>query len=107
MNAAVLNRYTTGERIGLELQRMQERDLILSITWAVFGGALLAMGLVRRSPGLRWTSLALFVATIFKVFLYDLGALSGLPRVGSFLGLAVALMGVSLVYARVLGPEHE
>ena len=59
--------------------------------------------MARRSAALRWTSLCLFVAFILKVFLYDLGALTGLSRVGSFLGLAVALLGVSLLYARVLG----
>ncbi len=107
VNAAVLNRYAVGEEIAIDLERSQSRDLTLSLAWAIFAGILLALGLARRNAGLRWTSLFVFVATILKVFLYDLGALSGLPRVGSFLGLAVALLGVSVVYTRVLGRENE
>ncbi|MGK0480249.1 MAG: putative membrane protein [Planctomycetota bacterium] len=108
MNAAVLNQFADpGEPIRLMNERLQARDLSLSLSWGVFAGVLLAWGMMKRSAALRWTSLCLFVAFILKVFLYDLGALTGLPRVGSFLGLAVALLGVSLLYARVLGTEPK
>jgi len=104
MNAVVLNRYTEpGTPLHLAAERLQERDLVLSVSWGLFGGALLAAGMLRRSAGLRWTSLLVFVACILKVFLHDLGALTGLSRVASFLGLAIALIAVSLLYARVLG----
>lgn len=106
-NAVVLNHFATGERIEVEFERLQERDLALSLAWALFGGALLAVGLARRAAGLRWASLVVLLATVVKVFLYDLGALTGLARVGSFLGLAVCLLGVSLLYARVLGRDFE
>jgi uncharacterized membrane protein len=45
-------------------------------------------------------SLVLLLATIGKVFLLDLEDLRGLYRVGSFLGLAVSLLAVSLLYQR-------
>ncbi|QDV09609.1 hypothetical protein Poly30_51670 [Planctomycetes bacterium Poly30] len=107
MNAAVLNHFAApGEAIRLVNERLQARDLSLSISWGVFASGLLAWGMVRRSAAIRWTSLCLFIAFILKVFLYDLGALTGLSRVASFLGLAVALLGVSLLYARVLGTEE-
>ncbi|MEM9378869.1 MAG: DUF2339 domain-containing protein [Planctomycetota bacterium] len=107
VNAVVLNHYATGARIVIARERMQERDLTLSLAWALFAAALLAAGVARRVTGLRWASLIVLVATVLKVFLYDLGALTGLARVGSFLGLAVCLLGVSLLYARVLGREFE
>ncbi|MEM1450649.1 MAG: DUF2339 domain-containing protein [Planctomycetota bacterium] len=107
VNAVVLNHYATGARIQVELERMQERDLTLSLAWALFAAALLTVGMSRRVAGLRWASLLVLVATVLKVFLYDLGALTGLARVGSFLGLAVCLLGVSLLYARVLGRDFE
>ena len=104
MNAVVLNRYVEpGMPLQLVAERMQARDLALSASWAFFGGALLVVGMVRRSAGLRWTSLLVFIACILKVFIHDLGTMTGLSRVASFLGLAVALMAVSLLYARVLG----
>jgi len=45
-------------------------------------------------------SLAFQIATIAKVFLYDLGELTGLYRIGSIAGLAVCLLVVSLLYQR-------
>ena len=67
--------------------------------------ALLGAGLRLRASGLRWASLVVLVVTVLKVFLYDLGSLEGLARVGSFLGLAVCLLGVSLLYGKVLGHD--
>lgn len=103
VNAVVFNHFATGDRIRVDFERFQARDLTLSLAWAAYGGALLTAGLLRKAAWLRWMSLAVFLGTIFKVFLHDLGSLEGLPRVGSFLGLAVALMLVSLGYSRVLG----
>jgi uncharacterized membrane protein len=45
-------------------------------------------------------SLGLFLITIAKVFLYDLGELHDLYRVASLLGLALSLIAVSLAYQR-------
>ena len=42
----------------------------------------------------------LFLATIAKTFLFDLGHLTGLYRVGSLFGLALTLLAVSLLYQR-------
>ncbi|MCH2105971.1 MAG: DUF2339 domain-containing protein, partial [Planctomycetes bacterium] len=56
---------------------------------------------------LRWASLAFLFATIVKVFLFDLGNLEGLQRVGSFLGLAVCLIVVSLFYSRFVFKKTE
>ena len=46
------------------------------------------------------TPLCCLLVTIGKVFLYDLGALQDLYRVGSLVGLAVSLILVSLLYQR-------
>jgi len=105
INAVILNNYSTGERIAFDPEKMQARDLTMSIAWTVFAAALLGAGLRLRASGLRWASLVVLVVTVLKVFLYDLGSLEGLARVGSFLGLAVCLLGVSLLYGKVLGHD--
>jgi uncharacterized membrane protein len=76
------------------------RDLSLSIAWALFALLLLLFGTSRKLGALRWVSLFLLLVTIGKVFLLDLEDLAGLYRVGSFLGLAVSLLVVSLLYQR-------
>jgi uncharacterized membrane protein len=37
------------------------------------------------------------------VFLIDAAALTGLLRIGSFLGLGIALIGIGWAYGRVMG----
>jgi len=107
INAVILNHFSTGEVITLDVERLQSRDLTMSFAWTAFAIVLLAAGVRRRVSGLRWASLVVLVATVLKVFLYDLGALEGLARVGSFLGLAVCLLGVSLLYGKVLGEDSR
>jgi hypothetical protein len=96
----VENQFATGDRFRLEFGDLPARDLSLSIAWAVFAMLLLLAGMRRRIGVLRWVSLVLLLATIGKVFLLDLEDLRGLYRVGSFLGLAVSLLAVSLLYQR-------
>ncbi len=105
INAVILNYFSTSDVITLDVERMQSRDLTMSFAWTAFAIFLLIAGLRRQVSGLRWASLIVLVATVLKVFLYDLGALEGLARVGSFLGLAICLLGVSLLYGKVLGQD--
>jgi uncharacterized membrane protein len=45
----------------------------------------------------RIAALALLVMTILKCFFHDLGRLGGLYRVGSFIGLAICLVVVTVL----------
>lgn len=65
-----------------------------------YGFALLWGGARFSSVALRGGSLVVVLATIGKVFLYDVSGLEGLWRVGSFLGMGVALLVVSWFYGR-------
>ena len=97
----------TPEHIALEftLASAGSRFLALAadtlIQAGVFLGAgLLALGMRRRVGALRKASLAIVLVTSGKVFLYDLSELGNLYRVASLAGLAVSLLGVSLLYQR-------
>lgn len=100
LNVEVVNLFSEGPRYAFELQRVPPRDVALSVSWTIYALALLVLGVRLGRQPLRWTSLGFFLATIAKVFLYDLGELRGLHRVGSLVGLAVALLSVSLLYQR-------
>lgn len=100
INLAILNAYGTPPSFRWLSDRIPARDLSMSLAWALYALALLVGGVTRRIGGLRWVSLGLFLLTIAKVFLFDLGNLQGLYRVASLLGLAVALLLVSLLYQR-------
>jgi len=92
--------FAPGERFSLFWPHDQAREVAVSVSWAVYALALLAIGMRRKQSGLRWASLVLLVIVIGKLFLFDLSELQGLYRVGSFLGLAVSLLLVSFGYQR-------
>lgn len=100
LNVEIASRYAVGDQFWLARAGEPGRPLAMSIGWAVYALLLLALGIVRGAAGPRWVSLALFLVTIAKVFLFDLGHLAGLQRAASMLGLAVSLLVVSLVYQR-------
>jgi hypothetical protein len=100
INLAILNAFGTPPSFRWLSDRIPARDLSMSLAWALYALAMLIAGVNRKIGGLRWVSLGLFLLTIAKVFLFDLGNLQGLYRVASLLGLAVALLLVSLLYQR-------
>jgi uncharacterized membrane protein len=74
------------------------RQLWLSVIWAVYGGGMLIVGILRRNKLLRLMALALLGMTILKVFLVDLSSLDRIYRVISFVVLGVILLAVSFLY---------
>ncbi|MBL8861090.1 MAG: DUF2339 domain-containing protein [Planctomycetes bacterium] len=100
INVEIAARFAVGDRAGFEVPHERGRALASSIAWAAYALVLLALGVVRSASGPRWASLVLFLVTIGKVFLFDLGHLAGLQRAASMLGLALSLILVSLVYQR-------
>jgi uncharacterized membrane protein len=72
--------------------------------WLVFAAVLLGTGVRRGSSPLRWASLGILMATVGKVFLFDMADLGGLWRVASFLGLGLSLVAIGFVYQRFVFP---
>src|SRR6185503_13303986 len=100
INLTIMDAFGTGTELEITFERLPARDLTLSLAWAIYALVLLAVGMVRGSAALRWTSLALIIVTIGKVFLYDLSHLHDLYRVVSLVGLAFSLILISLAYQR-------
>lgn len=99
VSLSVINAYGETPRLNLGAIDLNG-NLALSLAWALYSFTLLAIGTRRRTAALRWASLGFLLATIGKVFLFDLANLDGLQRVGSFFGLALCLILVSLFYQR-------
>lgn len=87
---------TSGALIDLRLAQ----QLSLSMVWTIYGGAMLTIGIARRSKLLRVMALLLLGLTIFKVFLFDLSSLEKLYRIVSFIVLGAILLAVSFLYQR-------
>ncbi len=73
-----------------------------SVAWLTLGLAFLAYGVVFRSKPARLASAGLVVLSVLKVFLLDLQGLTGLWRALSFISLGLVLIGIGLVYQRLL-----
>jgi uncharacterized membrane protein len=83
------------------------QNMILSVCWAVFAVALLILGVVTRTRGNRLVAMGFLMLAAGKVFVFDLAALSGIYRVGSFLGAALTLLGSAVLLQRVVLRERD
>jgi uncharacterized membrane protein len=88
----------------------EQAQALLSALWAAAGVAALIAGLARDVAPLRAGALALLLAALAKVFLYDLATLDAMARVASFLALGLLLLLGAFVHARLrppaAGPRH-
>jgi uncharacterized membrane protein len=73
-----------------------------SAAWLALGLAFLAYGVWRGSSEARLASAALVVITVIKVAFYDLTGITGLWRALSVIVLGAVLIGIGLVYQRVI-----
>ena len=81
-------------------------QMALSLLWAVYASAVLAVGFRFHRVRLRWTALALYGVTVAKVFLFDMAGLDEIYRILAFLVLAILLGVAAFVYQRVR-PDHD
>jgi uncharacterized membrane protein len=77
-----------------------------SVVWLIFGVVLLVIGMLLRSEPARLTSAAVVLLTVGKVFFFDMAALTGAWRALSFIGLGLVLVGIGLLYQRLLFPSR-
>ncbi len=96
LNIEIADYYATGPEITFRFGVTLSQDLTYTIGWLAFGMLLLAAGIYMGNRPARVTAVTLIAVTTFKCFLYDLRSLEGLYRIGSFVGLAVALALVSI-----------
>ena len=112
LNIEIADYFSSGPTLTFNfLSSSLAQDLTYTIGWATFAIALLIAGIALHNRAARGAAIALLVVTIFKCFLHDLGRLGGLYRIASFLGLALALVLVSVllqkfVLSRRAAPEE-
>ena len=102
LNVEIADAYSTGQTIGFHMGASLGEDMTYSLGWGVFGLATLVVGMVTSSVRARLSALAVLLLTIGKVFLHDLWHLGALYRVGSMVGLAMALLAVSFLTQRFI-----
>lgn len=92
-----------GADIGLISNSTSEAELwTYSAVWLALGLTLLGAGLFLGSRALRLVSAGFILPTVAKVFLVDMSGLEGAWRAMSFIGLGGALIGIGLVYQRLV-----
>ena len=115
LNIEIADYYSTGPTLTFNFfSSSLAQELTYTMGWAIFAIAMLIAGILLHARAARMAALVLLLVTILKCFLHDLARLGGLYRVGSLLGLALALVivGVLLqkyVIARPVAPSatHE
>ena len=73
--------------------------------WLAYGVLVMTLGVYLGDRLVRLTALAIVGLVCLKVFLVDMGQLTGLWRVASFLGLGLSLIGLGLLHRRFVLPS--
>ena len=91
-----------GPYVGLLRNTSGAEFYAYSAVWLAFGVALLAWGLLRHSREARLGSAVFVAVSVLKVLLFDLSGLEGILRALSFIGLGAVLIGIGLVYQKLV-----
>lgn len=78
------------------------QEMTRSISWAAFGLLLIVVGSIWESRWGRFLGLMFALLGVAKACLWDLWQLSGFYRVGSFAGMAIALMLAAIAFQRLV-----
>jgi hypothetical protein len=78
----------------------QVRPTLVTVTLGLHGAVLLATGFPARERLLRLSGLAVLLACIGRLFVFDLPQLEDLARIISFVALGAVLLTVSWIYTR-------
>jgi len=78
----------------------QVRPSAITLVLGLQGLGLMFGGLIGRERILRLSGLALLLACILKLFVYDLRELEALARIVSFVILGLSLLAISWTYTR-------
>jgi uncharacterized membrane protein len=107
LNIEIADYFSIGPTLTFSFSGNFARDMTYSIAWALYAFALLLIGMRQKTRWVRYSGVALLVATLAKLFLHDLSSLSQLYRIGAFIGVAIILIVASFVYQRFLLPKVE
>ncbi|MGL4396214.1 MAG: DUF2339 domain-containing protein, partial [Hyphomicrobium sp.] len=91
-----------GQMIGIGLETSDAESWAYSAAWLALGIVLLGYGLLRGSLEARIASAALILLAALKVTLFDLAGIGGLWRALSFLCFGAVLIGIGLVYQKII-----
>jgi uncharacterized membrane protein len=72
--------------------------MYLSVTWALYGAAMMVAGFVFKVRRLRYMALALFALLLAKVFIIDTQKVKQVYRIAAFFATGTTLVGVSYLY---------
>ena len=81
-------------------------DILRSILAIALAVGFLLWGIARQQRDWRIASLALMLAAVGKVFLFDASGLEGVTRIASFVSLGLSLIGIGWLYARYVGADR-
>ena len=79
----------------------------MTIVWLLLAIVYLAYGLVRGSVPARAASGMLLAVTTAKVGIFDLAGVTGLWRALSFICLGAILIGIGMIYQKLIFQAHR
>lgn len=91
-----------GRDISMSVRTTDVEMWAYNISWLVLAVLFLGYGLLRQSLAARVASAVLLTGTVLKIGLFDLSELAGFWRAFSFICLGAVLIGIGLVYQKLI-----
>ena len=79
--------------------------MTLTVAWAVYALALLLVGIWQKTKGCRYAAVTLLVATLAKLFFFDLAQLSLIYHICALVGVAIDTKTTTNQYQRFVMAE--
>ena len=76
------------------------KQLSLTILWAVYGVAVIVVGIIRQYSAARLAGIGLLAMSVLKLFAFDVFLLEQEYRVAAFISLGALLLGIGFAYQR-------
>ncbi|HYE31245.1 MAG TPA: DUF2339 domain-containing protein [Methylomirabilota bacterium] len=107
LNIQIADFFDSSRTITFDFRRNLAINMTYSIAWACFAFGLIAIGLVKGVRASRYTGIALTAVTVAKLFFLDLQNLDAIYRIAAFIGVAVVLIGASMLYQRFVPADSK
>jgi uncharacterized membrane protein len=92
------------------MKSVQSYKLGLSILWGLYALLLISLGIWKNKKHLRIAAIALFSATLIKLFVYDIAHLDTIAKTIVFVSLGLLLLIISFLYNKykhLISEEQE
>jgi len=107
INLEIADYFDQGYPLRFALTGDFARQMTVTVAWALYALVLLLIGIWKKARGCRYAAVGLLVATLVKLFFFDLAQLSRIYLIGALVGVALVALISSFLYQRFVPANSD